>query len=107
MLDYGSFKAELNMSLAKLKESCVIKGTKGEIRLTMFHMASKAVLKKGKKTTIFRGKTDYNTEFTRVSNEIKNGLIQSKYVPFSSTLDCMKIMDECRHQMNLVYPFER
>ena len=107
MLDYGSFKAELNMSLAKLKESCVIKGTKGEIRLTMFHMASKAVLKKGKKTTIFRGKTDYNTEFTRASNEIKNGLIQSKYVPFSSTLDCMKIMDECRHQMNLVYPFER
>lgn len=107
ILDYGSFKATLNMSLSELKEGCKIKGTKGEIKLPMFHMASRAILKSGFKRKIFRGKTDYNTEFTRVAEEITNGIKESKFIPFQSTIDCMKIMDECRKQMNLVYPFEK
>lgn len=69
-------------------------------------MASKATLKnaEGKKT--FSGKTDYLTEFTRAAEEIKAGKIQSDYIPFASTQNCMKIMDECRRQMNLKYPCE-
>lgn len=107
VLEYDGFKATLNMSLSELKESCKIKGTKGEIKLPMFHMASKAVMKNGFKRKAFRGKTDYNTEFTRASKEITDGIIESKYIPFQATIDCMRIMDECRNQMNLVYPFER
>lgn len=107
VLDYGTFKATLNMSLSELKEGCKIKGTKGEIKLPMFHMASRAVMKNGFKRKTFRGKTDYLTEFTRAAEEITDGIIESRYIPFQSTIDCMRIMDECRKQMKLIYPFEK
>ncbi len=106
LLSYDGFYCRLNMSLKTLKESCKIIGTKGEISLGFFHMASKATLNNENGKTVFRGKTDYLTEFTRSAEEIKAGKKQSDYVPLSATKDCMKIMDECRRQMNLVYPFE-
>lgn len=106
VLGYDGFDCTLNMSLSELKEGCVIRGTKGEIKIPMFHMASRAVAKTndGKKT--FRGKTDYNNEFTRTAEEITSGITESKYIPFEATKSCMMIMDECRKQMKLVYPFE-
>lgn len=108
ILDYKTFKCTLNMSLCTLKENCLIKGSKGTVSLpTFFHMASKAILKNGEGKKVFNGKTDYLTEFTRASEEIRQGLTESAYIPFSATRDCMKIMDECRKQMNLVYPFEK
>ncbi len=108
ILDYGSFKCTLNMSLCKLKENCKITGTKGSINLPVFfHMASKAILKKGICRKVFRGKTDYLTEFNCVAEEIRQGKKESAYIPFEATRECMKIMDECRKQMNLVYPFEK
>ena len=70
-------------------------------------MASKVVLKNGKGKTVFNGKTDYLVEFSRVVDEIRSGKTESEYIPFAATADCMKIMDECRRQMNLVYPFEK
>jgi len=108
VLDYGGFVCTLRMSLCRLKENCVIKGTRGKIILpSFFHMASRAVLKNDKGKTVFRGKTDYLTEFTRAAEEIRQGRTQSAYIPFESTRSCMKIMDECRRQLQLVYPFER
>ena len=105
VLDYGSFKCNLHMSLTELREDCTITGSKGSINVPMFHMASKAVLKNEKRTVI-RGKTDYLTEFSRVADEIRNDRKESDFVTFSDTRNCMKIMDECRVQMGLVYPFE-
>jgi predicted dehydrogenase len=108
ILDYGTFKCTLNMSLCKLKENCKIIGSKGSINLpTFFHMASKVILKKGIRRKVFRGKTDYLTEFNCVAEEIKQGKKESSYISFEATRECMKLMDECRRQMNLVYPFER
>ena len=108
ILEYKDFKCTLNMSLCNLKESCVIKGSKGTISLpTFFHMASKAVLKNENGKQIFKGKTDYLTEFSRAADEICSGKTESGYIPFSATRACMQIMDECRRQMKLVYPFEK
>lgn len=107
ILEYTGFKCTLNMSLCSLKENCIIEGSKGTIKLpTFFHMASKAVLKTDSKKQVFRGKTDYLTEFTRAAEEIRQGKKQSSFIPLSATRDCMIIMDECRKQMNLIYPFE-
>ena len=106
ILGYDGFRCTLKMSLTELKESCHIIGTKGSISLPMFHMASKAGLKTEEMHRTFRGKTDYLTEFTRVSEEILGGKTESSYIPYKATQDCMRIMDECRKQMNLVYPFE-
>ena len=106
ILKYDGFECELNMSLCKLKENAIIKGTKGTVSLpAFFHMANKAILK-GENNEVFNGKTDYLVEFTRVADEINAGLKESKYIPFSSTIATMKIMDECRKQMGLKYPFE-
>lgn len=108
ILEYKGFKCTLNMSLCSLKENCVIKGIDGKIELPVFfHMASKAVLKNKNGKQIFRGKTDYLTEFTRAAKEIREGRTESRYIPFESTSACMQIMDECRKQMNLVYSFEK
>ena len=108
ILYYKGFKCTLNMALDTLKESCNIKGTEGEISLPLFfHMADKATLKTKDKKETFKGKTDYLTEFTRAAEEIKSGKTESDYIPFEATINCMKIMDECRRQMNLVYPFEK
>lgn len=107
ILGYDGFECTLEMSLSKLKEGCKIIGANGEINIPMFHMARLATLKADGKKENFRGKTDYLTEFSRAAEEIKEGHTDSLYVPHKATKDCMLIMDECRKQMNLVYPFEK
>lgn len=107
ILEYNGFKCTLNMSLCRLKENCLIKGSRGTVSLpAFFHMASKAILKNEKGSKTFNGKTDYLTEFTRVAEEIRHGKTESDFIPFEATRECMRIMDECRKQMKLVYPFE-
>ena len=53
------------------------------------------------------GKTTYLNEFDRCAKEIRGGRKESAYIPFEATLSTMKIMDECRKQMGLKYPFEK
>ena len=42
-----------------------------------------------------------------LAREIREGLVQSRYVPHKATIEVMQILDECRRQMGLVYPFEQ
>lgn len=105
-LYYGDTVCKLHISFEYLKESLTLKGTEGKIIIPVFHVAPYAFMlgKRGLKLAF--GKTTYLNEFDRCAHEIKNGMKQSVYIPFEATLDCMKIMDECRRQMGLVYPFE-
>lgn len=105
-LHYGDTVCELYSSLEYLKESFMLEGTKGKITLPVFHASPIGVMygKKGLRLTI--GKTTYLNEFDRCAREITEGKKESSYIPFRATLDCMRIMDECRRQMGLVYPFE-
>lgn len=105
-LGYGGFDCTLKMSLSRLKESCVIKGEKGRISIPVFHMAALVNISTGNGKERITGRTDYLTEFTRAGEEIKAGRTESAYIPHKATRDCMLIMDECRRQMNLKYPFE-
>ncbi len=106
-LYYGNMPCELYVSFEKFKETFVVEGTEGKINVPIFHVSPFAVMKskKGNKTAF--GKTTYLNEFDRVANEIRDGKKQSDYIPFEATLNCMKIMDACRAQMGLKYPFEQ
>ena len=106
-LGYDGFSCVLRTGLTSLKERCVIEGSRGSIRLDWFHMASKAVCKTDAGKEVFRGKTDYLTQFTRVAAEIRAGKTESAYIPPETTRDCLRILDLCRAQMGLSYPFER
>ena len=106
-LRYGKTECDLITSLKYLKEDCKFVGTKGKITLPLFHVAPVVNLKNKNGAQHFSGKTDYLTEFDRVAEEIKSGKTESEYIPFEATKMCMRIMDECRKQMKLVYPFEK
>lgn len=105
-LHYGSMQCELHISFEKLNESFVAEGTEGKIHLPMFHVAPAVILRSTKGNSVSFGKTTYLNEFDRVAEEICQGKKQSDYIPFESTLECMKIMDECRCQLGLKYPME-
>ncbi|MBQ5686054.1 MAG: hypothetical protein IIV27_10515, partial [Clostridia bacterium] len=73
----------------------------------LWHAAGKATLKKkhGKDLTV-KGSGNYLNEFDVVANEICLGYTESRFVPLQCTVDVMELLDECRKQMDLVYPFE-
>lgn len=106
-LKYKNFDCRIKSDFSIFQENCVIKGTKGKITVPVFHMGKTVKLKNKNGIKLFNGKTDYLTEFSHVADEIRQGKTESEFVPLRNTLDCMKIMDECRRQMNLVYPFEK
>lgn len=107
LLRYGNTVCKLSISFKYLKESCTIIGEKGRISIPLFHVAAMANLKNENGKQCFRGVTDYLNEFNAVAKEIQDGKKESEYVSLDTTKQCMRIMDECRRQMKLVYPFEK
>lgn len=84
-----------------------IKGDGARLGSWLFHAANGVTLRRndGTKET-FRADGSYLNEFDRVAEDIRAGRTESLLVPHQATLDVMRIMDECRRQMGLVYPFE-
>lgn len=106
-LRYPTGECTCVSSLRYPEEKFELIGEKGTITIPgEFHGASMAECNCGGKSYRAEGATDYKTEFTKVSEEIKAGKKESDFVPFRHTLDCMKIMDECRRQMGLTYEVE-
>lgn len=84
-----------------------IEGTRARTRIPFFHSAKRATLVRPPwKSIRVSGGGTYLGEFDIVASEIRQGLTQSAYVPLQSSVDVMTILDECRRQLHLVYPFE-
>jgi predicted dehydrogenase len=89
-----------------------IYGTEGFIRIPhMFWQPDRLILKRGagpEEELIFsRLGNGYSFEAAEVTDCLRNGELESRIVPLSTSLDIMKTMDEIRQQWNLVYPMER
>ncbi len=107
-LFYDGFTAHCMFAIDKMKgESLTITGTDGRIKVPFFHTAWNASMKG---TTVAKAKASrnglYEKEFTNTATEIREGLKKGKIITPESTITCMKMMDECRKQMGLVYPCE-
>lgn len=100
-------KASISLKDIKGLEWFRIQGSNASVSIPGFHAAGGAVLRQGwRRLDQVKGSGSYLNEFDLAVGEIREGLIGSRFVPPQATLDVMGILDECRHQMGLVYPFE-
>ena len=108
VMDYGTFQARLTVSIEHaLGELLVIEGTEGRIEVPDAHKAREGKLV-GKYCDEFRfDALLYATQFERVAEEIRSGKKESGYCPRRHTLDTMRLLDECRRQIGVVYPCEQ
>lgn len=86
--------------------STTIYGDKGRIKIPApMHRSRKAILKtkEGLRYHDFYPYGLYENEFTLVAEEIKQEKKESSYIPFQSTLDVMKIIEEIKKQIGLSY----
>ncbi len=89
-------------------ENLSLVGSRGKTTITNFHYANSVTLERenGEAET-FSAYGGMLNEFDLVISEIRAGKKESSYVPHAATLEVMRLMDECRRQMGLVYPFEK
>ena len=100
--------ASISMCDFRGLERILLDGSKGRVKYYFFHNANrvKLVRRRGP-NEVFHADGGYLTEFDTAAGEIRGGLTQSLLVPPRATTDVMEILDECRRQMKLVYPFEQ
>lgn len=106
--DGGRYVASASMVDLKGLERLSIRGTKASLSVLFYHNTSRIKLKRKQGgSKVFKGDGSLLNEFDLVAREIRKGLTESRYVPHGATLDVMRILDECRRQLGLVYPFEK
>ena len=104
VFEYDGFNCIIKTSITKiLSEKAYIKGEKGFIKVPFFHTAHKIIVNTGQSQIYKDNSLLYGRQFTRVEEEILSGKKESEYVSFKSTLDVMRIMDEVRKQISVVY----
>ena len=105
IFEYDGFNAHVSSQInALVGEHCVIKGEKGTIKVPLFHMASKAVLKTKEGKEVFKDKKKkFATQFRVVAEYIKGEQTDS-LVSLDSSLDVMELMDEIRRQIGVKFP---
>lgn len=100
--------ASISMCDPSNRVELYMEGDQGQVRCGNFNAAREAELIREDGTReVFQAEGGYLNEFDTVAGEIRQGQVQSPLVPPSSTVEVMKMMDECRRQMGLVYPFEK
>ena len=105
IFEYDGFKAHVSSQInALVGEHCIIKGEKGIIKVPLFHMASKAVLKTKEGKEVFRDRNKkFATQFRVVAEYIK-GEQPNTLVSLDSSLNVMELMDEIRRQIGVIFP---
>ena len=104
--EYDGFTAKVSSQInALVGEHCHIVGEKGTIKVPLFHMASKAVLKtKDGKKAVFKDKQKkFARQFRKVAEYIK-GEKPNDLVTLESSVAVMEIMDEIRKQIGVIFP---
>lgn len=105
--DGRTLRAQVAIDDPNGEEKLRIVGSEASLEMGKFHYADAAELvKRDGSVERFEGDGSMLNEFDRASEEMRAGKKESAYVPHQATLDVMRIMDECRRQMGLVYPFE-
>ena len=106
-LRYSWFTARLNIAMDRmLGERAVIVGSKGIIRIPKPHAARRARVGGAQPETVLDDSKHYAKQFSNVAEEIRAGCKEGAKISTRSTVDVMRILDECRQQMGLVYPCE-
>lgn len=103
--EYDGFTANVSSQInAFVGEHCKIVGEKGTIKVPLFHMTSKAILKTKEGKEVFRDKKKkFATQFRVVAEFIK-GEKPDTLVSLESSLAVMEIMDEIRKQIGVIFP---
>ncbi len=103
-----SYTASVSIRDIRGGSQLLIEGTRARTRVRSFHCAKRATLVRTPwKNVHVSGGGTYLNEFDIVASEIQQGLTQSRYVPLGATLDVMRILDDCRAQLGVIYPFEK
>lgn len=85
----------------------LLEGTKAKTEIPDFSCAKTArLVRKDGTAEEISGGAGYLDEFDHVAAEIRSGLLQSRFMPLRATVEVMEILDVCRAQMGLRYPFE-
>ncbi len=104
---YGDFDAELFVSMtANNGIFAEIIGTEGKIYVPQFYYASTASLSGKYNETFNCNDLLYALELRHTAEDIISGGKVSGYCPVKSTVDTMKLLDDCRKQMGVMYPCE-
>lgn len=102
---YDGFDARLSVSMTKLRgESAVVYGSDGKITVPRFHAASRADIVGVKHASVKDRSPKYALEFSSVFREISEGMTESAFNPPRSTVDTLRLLDECRRLMGVKYP---
>lgn len=108
VMDYGDFTAELYVSVTKLRrEKLTVEGSNGKITVPSFHSAHRARLDGSVCETANDKSLLYGLQFLHTAQDVEAGKTESGFVTLDSSLDVMRLLDECRRQMGVVYPCEK
>ena len=105
---YDDFEARVSSQInAFVGEHCIIKGEKGTIKVPLFHMASKAVLKTKKNKEVFIDKEKKFARQFKIAGQIFKNERPDDLVSLDSSLAVMELMDEIRKQIGVVFPADQ
>jgi len=95
-------------------QDAYILGTKGKIKIPFFWMAQSAELYVTEYNTDFLvekiespfATNGYEYEAIHVMECLENNLVESPYHTYTDMMHVCHVLDECRHQTGLIFPFE-